>query len=287
MEQNQNPIAQWLDTATAGIRFQPDRKAVKEELAAHLEDKTADFQRIFPDMTREEAEERALGEMGDAGEIGRELAHIHKPWLGYLWTASRVLVLLMAVSLMGLLGVRNNYFDFLGSHDRDYYWNSWYAGVQDHEWSPPPAQEVGIYRLEVTRAARWEEQALHGGEKEQVWSSAAMTLRVTAPWPWERVPEENPGLEEHMTAADSTGKRYSFQPGPLADIFDDRPIQSGDSGLCWRNYELYIENISPEAEWVRLEYDFGGQSFSFRVDIPERCTYFRNMEYQTQWEVMS
>lgn len=70
MEQNQNPIARWLDTATAGIRFQPDRKAVKEELAAHLEDKTADFQCIFPNMTREEAEDRALDQMGGEDSLG-------------------------------------------------------------------------------------------------------------------------------------------------------------------------------------------------------------------------
>lgn len=54
----------WLETATKGIRFGPDRRAAERKLWDHLEDKTADFQRIFPYMTREEAEERALGEMG-------------------------------------------------------------------------------------------------------------------------------------------------------------------------------------------------------------------------------
>ena len=28
----------WLDTATAKIRFRPDRRAVRRELEAHLED---------------------------------------------------------------------------------------------------------------------------------------------------------------------------------------------------------------------------------------------------------
>ena len=41
----------WLDTAVKGIRFGPDRRAVRAELAGHLEDKSADLRRIFPDLT--------------------------------------------------------------------------------------------------------------------------------------------------------------------------------------------------------------------------------------------
>lgn len=90
----------WLDRAVGSIRFKPDRAAARAELAAHLEDKAADLRRIFPDMEPGEAERRALEEMGDASEIGRELGRIHRPWLGYLWTASRVL-LGMALALLG------------------------------------------------------------------------------------------------------------------------------------------------------------------------------------------
>ena len=89
--QHHIPWEQWLDRATAGIRFTPDREEVRAELSAHLEDKALDFQRIFPGLTEEEAQERAAAEMGDPVEIGKELAKIHKPWLGYLWRASQVL----------------------------------------------------------------------------------------------------------------------------------------------------------------------------------------------------
>ena len=89
MESGKHPVAQWLDRATAAIRFGPDRKEVRAELEAHLEDKTLDFQRIFPDLTEAEARERAVSEMGDPMEIGKELAKVHKPWLGYIWRASQ------------------------------------------------------------------------------------------------------------------------------------------------------------------------------------------------------
>ena len=82
----------WLDTAVSGIRFGPDREAVRGELYTHLEDKTADLMRIFPDLSPDEARDRALAGMGDAEELKVSLAKVHRPWLGWLWTASRLLV---------------------------------------------------------------------------------------------------------------------------------------------------------------------------------------------------
>ena len=99
-KQERTPAEGWLDKATAGIRFGPDRKEVRRELEEHLEDKALDFQRIFPDLTAEEAKERAASEMGDPAEIGKELAKVHRPWLGYLWRVSQVVLGLACLSLL-------------------------------------------------------------------------------------------------------------------------------------------------------------------------------------------
>ncbi len=101
---NREREKRWLALATGGIRFGPDRRAVSEELAAHLEDKTADLQRIFPDMTESEVWDRTLKEMGDPRALGKELAKIHRPWLGYLWRASQV-VLAAALLVLVLVGI--------------------------------------------------------------------------------------------------------------------------------------------------------------------------------------
>ena len=94
MEEKQKRLAAegWLDAATKAIRFGPDRRAVRRELEEHLEDKALDYLRIFPDLTEEEARKRAAAEMGDPEEIGKELAKVHRPWLGYAWLASKVLL---------------------------------------------------------------------------------------------------------------------------------------------------------------------------------------------------
>lgn len=100
MIQKNHNVSVWLETAVSGIRFKPDRQAVEKELREHIEDKTLDLMRIFPGMTEEEAREQALDRMGDPEEIGKELAKVHKPWLGYLWVASRtVLLLVLAVAV--------------------------------------------------------------------------------------------------------------------------------------------------------------------------------------------
>ena len=106
MEYNKtsNPAGQWLDRATAGIRFKPDREEVRAELEAHLEDKALDFQRIFPGLTEAEAQERASAEMGDPMEIGKELAKVHRPWLGYIWRVSQVLLGLVLLSFLAEVG---------------------------------------------------------------------------------------------------------------------------------------------------------------------------------------
>lgn len=114
---------QWLYIATRGIRFGPDRAAVRSELAAHLEDKQADLRRIFPEMSQEEAERRAVASMGDAWQVREQLAKIHKPWLGYLWRASQGMVLLI-LAVMVVAGLRGDGY--------------WYDGGGSYLWGREP-----------------------------------------------------------------------------------------------------------------------------------------------------
>ena len=100
-------LLRWLETAVSGIRFKPDRLAVRAELYAHLEDRTLDLMRLFPDMDPDEARDRALSSMGNPEELKEELARVHRPWLGWLWTASRYLLcLVLLVNL--LVGYSNS-----------------------------------------------------------------------------------------------------------------------------------------------------------------------------------
>lgn len=93
----------WLDAATKKIRFGPDRKAVRRELEAHLEDL-----REASGLERE----AALEAMGDPEDIAEELGRVHRPWLGYLWRLSQIALIGAAAVyclLLALLAVRPGY----------------------------------------------------------------------------------------------------------------------------------------------------------------------------------
>ena len=140
MEQEYN-AEKWLHTATKGIRFGPDRLAVEAELREHLADKTADMARIFH-IEGEEAEQEALKRMGDPEEIGKKLAKIHKPWLGYLWMASRVLRTILLIPAVIYLMCSDYHGD---------------AVEHPARYNPPPVvepaqAELGGYTFRIVRA---------------------------------------------------------------------------------------------------------------------------------------
>ncbi|WP_325199911.1 permease prefix domain 1-containing protein [Oscillibacter sp.] len=82
----------WVDAVCEQVRFRPDRKAIAAELRVHYDDHVKDLLRLGRPW--ELAQERALAAMGNAQEVGRALDRVHKPWLGWLWEASRVLLAL-------------------------------------------------------------------------------------------------------------------------------------------------------------------------------------------------
>jgi len=102
----------WRDTVLRQVRFKPDRKAIREELNGHYEDKVADLERLGYD--RKLAESRALEAMGDAVEIGKAFDKVHKPWLGWLWKVTTwVAVILVLVTVWnvwngGYLEIQNS-----------------------------------------------------------------------------------------------------------------------------------------------------------------------------------
>lgn len=268
MNDKKRSIWSWLDLATAGIRFQPDREAVKEELAAHLEDKIADFQRIFSDMTRAEAQDRAVDQMGDPEEIGRELARIHKPWLGYLWRVSRILVQVMACVAIAAVLCRSNPVENLRSalwtpvQDA---WESWenravsdvLYGAGQPDWD---GQRIALYffdeearlgrcTISIDRGALWQE-----GDG----TSLYVELRLDYDRPW----EAGKGVLLYFWAEDDLGNRYDYdRPGVgyRGEILE---------GIGWLAVNYRVDDVSPEAEWLKFHY-MPGTDLDLTLDLTE------------------
>ena len=295
MEENhKTPLTRWLETAVSGIRFKPDRAAVEQELREHIEDKTADLLRIFPGMPQEEAEKRALSQMGDAEKIGKELARIHRPWWGYLWKCSRVVLgLVLVISLLAWGGwIWERVETWVGQRQQEksesqYIKSCYYNGIDPfgpdspyykegeqtevvrtplRVFRPADTVRVGEYRIGVEQAALWSFQ--DGGPEEDWWLFCEL-LAQGPPWQplgW--------SVMNYVRAVDSLGNEY-YSSHEVYDLRVDR----GDAGYVMANwspsdgqgahYDLQIMNIQPGAEWLRLEYDRAGKQWSLTIPLTE------------------
>ena len=65
----------FLAEACADIPDRRKRERVREELSAHIEDKAGGY--VICGETEEEAESRAVREMGDAKRLARDLAQVN------------------------------------------------------------------------------------------------------------------------------------------------------------------------------------------------------------------
>lgn len=101
MERNRNGFldsccaADYLETLASQIRSPRARAAVREELAAHLEDQADAYQAMG--MERDAAFAKATEQMGDPVAVGMDLDRIHRPRSGW-----RILIPILLLSLLGL-----------------------------------------------------------------------------------------------------------------------------------------------------------------------------------------
>lgn len=256
----------WLTIATQGIRFKPDREAVRAELREHLDDKIDDLTRIFPDMLPGEAEERALREMGDPEEIGKALAKIHKPWLGWLWRLSQAALWVMAAVLI---------YDVVSAASVQDHLGGWYNSGPDLEYVSPDSI---MGPAEITDLRPWEgaveldghhivmERAMLKEWEDE--TRLAVVLRCWSPRFWERYGNDP---RQRMSAVDDLGNYYrSYQEFWAAnDIEYYRRVigEPGGSSPLYQDYVIWVHGLEPGAQELTLEYDWMGRSFSMTVDL--------------------
>lgn len=86
---------EYLEKLLSQIRCKKARPYISDEVKGHIEDQIA--QNISEGMDTQEAEKRAVADMGDPVEVGISLDRIHKPQLAW-----RLLVLVGVLSVLGI-----------------------------------------------------------------------------------------------------------------------------------------------------------------------------------------
>lgn len=254
----------WAARVSFHIKFKPDRAGVEEELLAHLEDKSAALLR--GGMTVPEAEQRALTEMGDADQVGRALAAVHKPWLGYLWAASKwLLAVCLIVLLCGLFWANGNFFE-----SGEQRW--WHEAVEatDRPYSftelePDCTDRSDGITFSIPAAAviRGGEHSA-GGDTAPARTSVCFTIRAAGLCPAAGDME----AFSHFYAVDDLGNVY-----PCADPYISKWSDFSVRGTVSREgffssvCKGWIREVDREARWLELRYDRDGRDVRLRIHL--------------------
>ena len=276
-QEKRAPAEGWLDAATRAIRFGPDRRAVRSELSAHLEDKALDFQRIFPGLTEAEAQERAAAEMGDPEEIGKELALLHKPLLGYAWLASKVLLGVVIGAAVLLFANRTYQYGISNLLDGPHSWYgdsdppiaAIYKGVELDYLGPladsGPVQ-AGEYTFSTDCGELWN-VTMSNGETSRV---VYLQLEVRHPRPMEQL---NYLVEETMWAQDDRGgvllsyRDYYDMVYPERGLYYVVNFNPLDDGIFTDRYEVSLEITDRSAQRVDLRYTEIGANLTIPISL--------------------
>ena len=236
----------WLDTATRKIRFRPDRKAVRRELEAHLED--------LREASGLDAD-AALEAMGDPAALAEELGRIHRPWLGYLWRLSQIAlagaVVLYCVLVM-LLAARPGAYWLLPGRAL-YHYLTWESNITKEEYylderEMPCSKTIktGGYTIHAERAV------LREIDNEVPQWDLYLDLDITSSrWeeplePWNAVSggRSNTGTIEHIYGKISVAA-WGF----------------------WQKAQLVIGNLPEDTEWVELDFGHGQLRRTLHINL--------------------
>lgn len=265
----------WLDTAVEKIRFVPDRKAVRQELSDHIEDRKAALLEKG-DLSNYQAEQQAVAAMGDPGELAEALARVHRPWWGRLWRLSQWLlalcVLWTAVTLWSAW--RNADWPFWGISRPDFpdaagvVYTTYYG--QDRQalaaWEIEGSVRRGGYRFTVPNVwlETWTSDPQDGTPARECYE-LNICLRASTWRFWEPASGSQFLILDNVVT-DSRGVRYAYdRDEESADYASLFCWTYGDSFSTW--YQVMLDLPDPEAapDWVEIPVGMSG--FTLRLDI--------------------
>lgn len=239
----------WVDAVCEQVRFWSDRKAIEKELRIHYEDHCKALERL--DYEPDLAAERSLRAMGNPQEVGRALDRVHKPWLGWLWEASRALAWALAWLTLATL------FQTIG-------WDS-LAGrtAAELSWEEPPVSAVSV---ELEHGTLY---AAPGDVTEEEGCTVAevrLWIRMRDPLgtdPWY-------GVRSHFfTWRDEQGELPLYErdkadwtwPESRYWTYDAEAVSSG-----WTRFRRTVKLVLDEPpRWAEASYPLSGQNWTLQV----------------------
>ena len=272
----------WLDLATEKIRFLPDRKAVRQELQDHLEDRMEAGK--AKGLSPYEAEEAATAAMGDPSALAEELARVHSPWWGWLWRLSQwVLAIAILITIFSALPQLWEDIQYHldspsfplsveeGSYTREYYADYTKEIRVPQVWDIGGSVDLGHYRFTVSGA--WVEEWTISGEDagdSYAVRQLVITLQASTWRFWEPLSGSQFMILDHMPV-DSGGNTYGYDTDTPPGT--DEPLslfcETAQRGTTtWLRVELNQTREIDDwfiPDWVDIPVGCGGDVL--RVDL--------------------
>lgn len=253
------------------IRYKPDRKAARKELRAHLDD--AFDAAIEKGLTEEEAESKALSSMGNAYDIARQLAAIHKPFWGYVIQVSQIaLAILLVLSLIpiGKYISNLNIYDATNFRDFAIFDSASYGegtGRTLHHLSEPGvsfSSEAGTFT--VTHAAVF---TSYPDDSETPWTQLYLQVEQRSHLPWKEHKEyfRFDAVTQWFTARDSLGNVYDCLWESASQDKGRLNTHAVQSGLFSGSHVLWINDFPQDAEWVEILCTRDGREYALHIDL--------------------
>ncbi len=264
-------FAHWCNRVCRQMRFRPDQAAVYQELMDHLRDSAEELER--QGLESRQAVLRAVEQMGDAEELGRQLDHIHSPWLGWLWVCSRwALGIALALALFSLFPLKEK----LGWIYSPWPEQRFYADRIQRvaAFQPDCRAEYGGYRFSIPEGAVdcFTGPIQDGMGQEELSQSYQLELVLRSWNP--RFYLKGPYLSAYLHLEDSLGNRYVTIDSPA--FRTDRPSlrlaqERQVFGVREQKWVIWFDygqsQVLGELEWMELVYQREGQGFRLRIPL--------------------
>ena len=264
----------WYRRAVSKIIYIPDRIAAEQELKDHMED--CYEQLLAQGFSPEEAELRTVEAMGDADEVARQLAAVHRPFWGLLQQRSRkVLIIMIVLTALFLGGHLVDRYALANGYDTPKYANfnpytaTRYiddAGRYNRVFSSAPNTSIRSdgYTVTLTDVALWRHTYENTSGTVQEEETLYFQLKFFNPRPW----AVHDDVSRWFWAEDDLGNYYSAfcqieslsSPAVYSTSYHTAPLTY--------IHDMYLSNyVSQDAQWIDLHYDRAGRDLTIRIDL--------------------
>lgn len=259
----------WCHNATSLIGYPPDRKAVYQELMAHLEDHKAMLMEQGLDDKTSTA--KALEAMGETSAIAYYLARLHRPFWGYCLRVCKIALVIFVCLSSVLFSLYRSKLEFEKPQFKDFavYEEASYGGDTGrtllHLSKPNGSFSTDGSKFTLTDAAVFTE---YSKPHDAVVTRLYVQIRQTSWLPWKELEQFHDffPVTGAFHAVDSLGNFYPCY-FDNEDYFTPQLYAMGSqTGIFSYTHECWINDFQgAEADWVDICYTRDGRSYSLRI----------------------